>query len=331
MDNWQIVLLHTKKTTLLKRAFEAAFPDRVVSLFVPELNRGRYLEDLRPEDMVDFFHRRVYDPGIWKSRVLTIYGDGDFHHYTYALTQMAEREGPWTYFHFDQHRDDWGERDANGYTPVVNCANFVDSIAQRQGAIPFFVGPDVMPKKDLRGYRGPNGRIPIYHNWFTKERQRSGGWGRFHAWLEGYAGDELPSISDLRETPTPAYLSFDLDYLCPEEMVTNFDQNENVKLRRVCQILDRIRPYKRLFGADILGLPDACNHPLSALTMIILARKIIGLGVVRLLYEHTRAKRLQALAFANSLRDEVRFPQLDLLDRGRPSPISEGELLEILR
>ena len=135
-------------------------------------------------------------------------------------------------------------------------------------------------------------------------------------------GDERPSVADLRETPTPSYLSFDLDYLATTEMVTNFDQNENVKLRRVCQILDRIRPHKRLFGADILGLPDDCHHGLSALTMIILARKIMGLGVTRLLSEHTWAKRQQAWC---------RTPPFDPLDRLRPSPISEGELLEILR
>jgi len=244
----------------------------------------------------------------------------------------------WTYFHFDQHRDDWGDRDEQGYTPVLNCANFVDTIAQRQGAVPFFVGPDVLPKKDSRGYRGPNGRIPIYHNWFTKARQRSGGWGRFHAWLEGYMGDELPAVADLQETPTPAYLSFDLDYLCSQEMVTNFDQNENVKLRRVCQILDRIRPHKRLFGADILGLPDDCNHPLSALTMVILARKIMGLGVVRLLYEHTRAKKIQAAMVAREAQgrlygsDGKRLIDFsNWMDRKRPSPISEEELFEIVR
>ncbi len=44
MNDWQIVLLHTSQTTLLKRVFEAAFPGRVVSMYVPELSRQRRKE-----------------------------------------------------------------------------------------------------------------------------------------------------------------------------------------------------------------------------------------------------------------------------------------------
>jgi hypothetical protein len=140
-------------------------------------------------------------------------------------------------------------------------------------------------------------------------------------------GVELPATADIRATPTESYLSFDLDLLSPAEIVTNYDQNEGATVRRVCQILDKIRPHKRVFSADILGFPDWNNHhALSCLTMIILARKIMGLGVERLLKYHTYAKRVQgAWVTSGVLKDwALNFEQ-------RKSPIEEGELMEVLR
>lgn len=327
MADWQIVLLHTRETTLLKRTFEAAFPGRVVSLSVPRLGREQYTQGIEPTKLLEYFRRQVYDSGIWRNRVLTVYGDGNFHHYTYALTKLAaSRRGldnpksrDWTYFHFDNHRDDWGHR-LEGYNPTMDCGSFVDNLVYDHGAVPFLVGPDSYPKKDSRGYIIRGEEIPIYHNWFTKERQRMPYWNRRnYSPQDTLTGGELPAILDLRNTPTPAYLSFDLDYLSPAEIVTNYDQNDNITVRRVGQILDRIRPFKRIFSADILGFPDDCNHPLSALTMVILARKIMGRGIFKLLEAQAAAKRKQSAAGFVSM------------DRERASPISEGELLEIVK
>jgi hypothetical protein len=118
-------------------------------------------------------------------------------------------------------------------------------------------------------------------------------------------------------------------------MVTNFDQNDDMTVRRVCKILDKVRPYKRVFSADLLGFPDGNRmHALSALTMIILARKIMGLGVTRLLKYHTEAKRRQAALINNEYLGSKRcnwdyWSVLD--DEHRESPIEEGELLEVLK
>jgi hypothetical protein len=335
MSNWRIVLLHTRETTLLKRAFEAAFPGRVVSLFVPELSRERK-RDVSKSTLVNYFRREVYDPGIWSDRVLTIYGDGCFHHWTYALTRLAlgrRNVGEWTYFHFDQHRDDWDKRDDQGLTPILHCANFVDQIAHDFGGTPFMVGPDAYPKQDSRGYNICGKRIPLYHNFFTQALQQSRGW-RNNAVMSSQTGLELPAARDLRETPTPSYLSFDLDLLSHSEIVTNYDQNDDMTLRRVCQILDKVRPYKRVFSADILGFPDwNRDHALSCLTMIILARKIMGLGVDRLLKYHTYAKRRQAVWINSGYQeDEVYEGYWGVVEsERRQSPIEEGELVEILQ
>jgi hypothetical protein len=313
----------------LKRGFEAAFPGRVASLHVPALGDSWYSEDIEPSELVRYFRRNVYDPGLWDGRLLTVYGDGEYHHYTYALSRLAaERrslEGPeqnWTYFHFDQHRDDWGKRDYDGTTDIVNCASFVDSLVHDHGAVPYFVGPDIYPFKDAKGYRMSGTEIPIYSNYFTKKLQRSMDWKGKRSLRRVFTGAELPATSDLRETPTPAYLSFDLDYLAQSEIVTNFDQNPNVTTKRVCQILDKIRPHKRVFSADILGLPDDTNHSLSVLTMIIIARKIMGMGTKKLLDYQGWVKQRQAADITNG------FIYLD--DRERGSPIEEGELLEVL-
>jgi len=371
MSDWKIALLHTRPNTLLKRVFEAAFPGRVRSIHAPALRRDTSYEyDVSHGELLDYFRKYVYDPGFWDGRILTVYGDGEFHHYTYALTKLAaERrglDGPernWTYFHFDNHRDDWGKRAKNGTCETIDCASFVDSIAYHHGAVPFFVGPDAYPYKDAVGYRIRAEEIPIYSNYFTKKLQRSRNWAGIkllpitsgnkwedeaHGSAVVFTGGELPAVSDLHETPEEAYLSFDLDYLSPMDIVTNFPQNDHITTRRVCKILDRVRPRKRVFSADILGFPDNCRHPLSALTMVILAKKIMGLGVEKLLQYQDYAKRRQALWVANTHRmkfqymsadgkavipalPEGTYPNFYLSERERKSPIEEGELLEVLR
>ncbi len=325
-NDWLILLLHTRKNTLLKRAFETSFGDRVLSLHVPALEEERYSYKTTRQSLVDYFRRQIFDPGIWDGRVLTIYGDGEFHHFTYALTQFArERRGlgydarDWTYFHFDQHRDDWGRRRVRGEPSGIDCAGFVDSIAYYHQGVPFMVGPSVYAKKDSQGYRINGQEIPIYSNQFPKAMQESKVW-RSDSVLDGLTdARRLPSRRDLQETPTESYLSFDLDLLSPTEMVTNFDQNEYMTLRSLVPILDRVREYKRIFSADILGFPDDCKHPLSTLTMIILARKIMGLGISELLRYHSYAKHRQA-----GLRTKVE-------QRDRESPIVEEELMELLK
>lgn len=334
MSNWKILLLHTRKNTLLKRTFEAAFPGAVTSLHVPELGRSRKERGSKVKIM-NYFNKHIYSPKIWGSRVLTIYGSGRYHHYTYALSRLAAKrrglEGPeqnWTYFHVDQHRDEWGKREADGTTSEIDCASFVDSIAHDHGAVPFFIGPDVYPKKDAAGYNVDGRHIPIFSNYFTQSLQRSRKWTS-NSVPRRQTGLELPATADLRATPISAYLSFDLDLLARSEIVTDYDQNDDMTLRRVCQILDKIRPYKRVFSADILGFPDwNRQHALSCLTMIILARKIMGLGIEHLLKYHTEAKRRQALL----LNQDYWSDYWSLLgNEDRRSPIDEGELLEVLK
>ena len=301
-----------------------AFPGRVVSLSVPALDKERYSYATQRPTLLNYFQRQVYDPGLWNSRVLTIYGSGQLHHCTYALTRFAiERRGlhnfDWTYFHFDQHRDDWGRRSVNGLPYRLSCSSFVDILAHDHRAIPFMVGPDVYAKKDSRGYNISGTHIPIYNNQFPKSLQESRTWTS-DSLLQGVTNARrLPSRRDLSETPTESYLSFDLDLLSPTEIVTDYDQNRDMTLRALLPILDRVREYKRIFSADILGFPDGANHPLSALTMVILARKLMGLSIRTLLAYHTHAKHRQA------------GQSVDLEDTDRESPIQEGELLEVLQ
>jgi len=325
MNDWRILLLHTRQETLLKRAFEVGFPDRTLSLHGPALgvNNKCYIADKK--DLVDYFRRQVYDSGVWSGRVLTIYGDGNYHHYTYPLTRLAcNRRGlhswDWTYFHFDNHRDDWGPRRENGEAYYLTCAGFVDSIAHDHRAIPFMVGPNAYAKKDSNGYLINGQKIPIYNNSFTQRQQKI-------FLREGRLPDfsvsnarKLPVRRDLEETPTESYLSFDLDVLPVEEIVTNYDQGD-MTLRDLLRQVERVREYKRIFSADILGFPDDCHHPLSVLTTTILARKVMGLGVKQLLEYHTHVKRLQA-----SLPKPV-----DFSNRERESPIVEEELMEVLK
>ncbi len=325
-NDWKILLLHTNQNTLLKRVFESSLGDRVLSLHVPALGEGKYSYRTTRKSLMDYFRRQVYDSGIWDSRVLTIYGNGEFHHFTYALTQFArERRGlgydgrDWTYFHFDQHRDDWGARTPQGLPYHIDCGSFVDSIAHYHQSVPFMVGPTVYAKKDSRGYQMSGDEIPIYSSQFPKSMQRREVWKNDAVLQTLTDARRLPSRRDLQATPTESYLSFDLDLLSPTDIVTNYDQNDYQTLRTLVPILDRVREYKRIFSADILGFPDECKHPLSTLTMLILARKIMGMGMSKLFAYHTYAKQRQA-----GLRTH-------LGKKERESPIEEGELMEVLR
>ncbi len=328
MNDWRVVVLHTRRETLLKRAVETAFPGSAVSIHVPALAEAWSCDK---QYLLDYFRRHVYDSGLWNQRVLTIYGTGALHHFTYALSKLSlERRGlegfNWTYFHWDHHRDDWGQRDHRGLPGQLDCASFVDSIVHDHQGIPFMVGPDSYPRKDARGYQILGTNIPIYHNFFTKRLQRSQVWTSNRK-SPLNTGLELPSVDDLRATPTETYLTFDLDLLTRSEIVTHYDQNDFMTLRRVCRMLDHVRPFKRIFGADILGYPnDDYHHPLSVLTVLILAHKVMGLGVQRLLEYHTHAKKRQAAA----LNVDYNFWD-EMEEQYRESPITEGELLEVLR
>lgn len=335
-SNWLILILHTRPKSILKDAFETAFPDgRVVSLFRPGLWDTEWMPT-GPE-MIDWFQRRVFDPGIWRHRVLTVYETGEYHHYTYALSYFAARRRAlleqagqnWTYFHFDNHRDDYEfeGRQELGFSPYINFANFVDSLAYDHGAIPFLIGPDIYPDHDREGYRIRGTHIPIYSNYFKGSERAPGVWagspatkGLMHRGL--FTGAEMPSTQDLQATPRNAYLSFDLDVLSPTEMVTDYDQNYSMTLRRLISIASKVMSHKRVFGADILGLPHEYEHPLSVLNIVILARHIMGMGTSRLLSHQGSAKRKQArwLSRGNGI----------LRDPHRPSPINRDELMEIL-
>lgn len=345
MNDWHIVLLHTRAETMLKQVFEMAFPGRVVPIHVPAVSRLDW--GISPQDVMHYFQQHVWDPGVWRNRVLTIYGDGDFHHFTYALVWGAiRRRGlggnrifspDFTYFHIDNHRDDWTHVPTGKLPERLNCGNFVDTLAYDNHCTPFFVGPDVYAKKDSRGYRVDRGwrgplEIPIYHNGFSKNLQESQRWTNNQAMLGKNSPVRLPARRDLEETPREAYLSFDLDVLPATEIVTNFDQNPRMTLRTLLHIVDRIREHKRVFSADILGFPDTCTHPLSAFTMVVLARKIMGLGVERLLDYHTMYKQRQGQMFKRGSGIWRRLYTSSYQNyKDRTSPVEMEELLEVLR
>ena len=331
--DWNILLLHSKRETLLKTALEAAFPGKVISLFRPGLNDPWMSECPTTNEVWKYFRTRVFNPSIWSRRVLTIYGSGSLHHYTHSLTRLStERRGfdpeklEWTYAHFDNHRDTWLDHSRGGNS--INCGGFVDLIARDHGGVPFLIGTDVYPRKDIKGYSFSGRKIPIFSNYFSSKIKRKFPWHTYRGpGLRSFTyATQLPSEEDLLLTPRPSYLSFDLDVLRSTELVSDFDHHHYMTLRRLCQIVDKVRGYKSIFGADILGMPDNCYHPLSALTVVILAKKILGGGIKNLLSFHTHAKRVQA-PLIRQYKNIYKFED----DHERPSPITESQLLEVLK
>lgn len=323
-SDWQIILL-ASRNSLLKKGFKASFGEKVIVLNVPELGKERKNHRTTREDLLSYFRRHVYDSGIWRQRILTVYGSGSMHHYTFALHKLALQQRTIrksTLMLFDQHRDTWGRRNKDGLSNYLTCSNWFDQTVCAHNATPFMVGPDCYPAHDSRGFEINGNRIPVYHNYFTKTLQASRKW-RSNTPPANQTGYEMPAVADLRETPRNAYLTFDLDLLGRSEIITEFDQNDGFKLRRLLQIIDQIRKHKRIFSADMLGFPEwNQTHSLSVLTMLILARKIMGLGINRLLEYHTHYKRVQG-QLAKSNRNFYRAHH-------RQSPIGEEDLLEIV-
>jgi arginase family enzyme len=175
-----------------------------------------------------------------------VYGSGDFHHLSALWVRRVDR--PVTLVSFDNHPD-WDVRPpkwcCGGWVnralelphvqqvSVWGCGNFEcwwpgqlfgNRRAERSGKLEVHPWADGRPKKDRRR----RGAI-LHEDW----RQR------FERFLQGLRGADV-------------YITIDLDCLCAEEAVTNWE-NGRFRLLDLDWALQRLREHSRILAGDICG------------------------------------------------------------------------------
>lgn len=236
--NWQIVCLEVDEESIAVGDFlRDIWPARVSRIAVkPELDVdleivGRnYLRDLLHE-----FEDK-------KSRILTVYGSGKYHHFTHGIleTLADARSQNYTYVHIDQHTDNYPIYDVSRNGEILTCANFVSRIPINTKAIAVkYVGC----KKQLNGVR----QADIAE---TEELEDN--------------NLELKLERLLRNTPFDAYVSIDLDVLKFAQMATGWTRGD-MGCDTLIKTIKYLRTHKNILSADSLGLSRKvieanCSH-----------------------------------------------------------------------
>jgi len=211
----------------------------------------------------NFFKKDIIASEIGKAtdglegRILTVYGKGNYHHYTYGLCNSIakKRSDDYAYIHVDRHTDSGYSKDK------LDCASFTKNLLEEPRAKTLmFIGSD-----DDTGNNTSNDYALIHQKELVSDSKK-----------ECVRG-ELKKIEQ-----KDVYCSFDLDVLEKSDMYTRFLQGKIV-LKDLLQIISVIQDEKRIVSADVLGYCEVCltfpgwaTREMSLLTYAAVAAKIAG-------------------------------------------------------
>lgn len=175
--------------------------------------------------------------------ILSIYGNGRYHHYTYGLChEIADaRSKEYGYIHIDHHKDDYFRRDK-----IINCGSFVcDLFNDSNAAAVRFIGC---------GYENEEEAIR------EKKLRRIG---------------VRKGVKNLiKKIPEDVYISMDFDCMNRTEIITDY-QGGDLRLEELLKSLSAIQENKNIISADMLGYRGGKDSK-SLLFYAIVAGKIIG-------------------------------------------------------
>ncbi|MBI4141595.1 arginase family protein [Candidatus Woesearchaeota archaeon] len=160
-----------------------------------------------------------------EGKVLTIYGSGSFHHYTYGLIRnLADvRSKKYTYVHIDQHTDD-----ASPQAEHLGCGSFVGQLNKPPVEAIRYIGCEqilsVFTQKEF-----------VLNNQTINEK-----------------GVQKSLQDILAGTPDDVYVSIDLDVLNKNEMLTRWAEGK-MSIDTLLQIIDYLKNNKNIISADVLG------------------------------------------------------------------------------
>lgn len=271
---WHVAtLIHDKGSLEMAEFFETAWADGVT-----RVETHKYNGEAKRQSPVFHAHEVVTDTSALAvlpkdGKVLTIYGHGNYHHYTYGICKHVAwpRSNDYLYTHIDYHTDDARSRSFTKKSGLIfkelSCGAFTHDIKDYGAKNFLFLGCDVKC--------GPR-TTRTYNQRKLQNAVKKGGLKPLIARiLRGKRCDDV-------------YLSMDLDVLRNEDMVTGYQQGD-LNLEQLLEIVGTIREEKNIIGADILGYSgSACYNAqdlstqwryyieLSQLTYLILASKVAG-------------------------------------------------------
>src|SRR3989344_1039761 len=236
---WKILCLNVDNSSKeISNLFRIIWPEKV-SIAEPGV---RISSDLTRKQLIG---KTSGLTTIGKENILTVYGHGKFHHYTYGLCHnIADKKSEnYCYIHFDAHSDDYDYQPGKPINANDNltCASFTHAILSDLNAkCGIFIGSE------------PTFEKRVYHMGCMKQKE-------LESFLEG--------------VPHDVYMSFDLDVL--RTGLKHAYNSGGLCLSHLISAVDIIKGKKNVIGADILGYAYERDIQ-SNLTYVILAKKIMG-------------------------------------------------------
>jgi len=178
------------------------------------------------------------DKELRDKKILTIYGDGEFHQYTYGLCKKIadKRSKKYTYVHIDAH-DDYGSS--------MCCGAFVKAIEDETNCKNVrMIGPEYSyPSKKVKSLFGGILNDSEFYRRAINDPERI-----------------KPHLEKLiKETEKEIYVSIDLDVL-KEGITTSWESScGDLSLYGLLETISLLKKEKNIIGADILGYSNSCN------------------------------------------------------------------------
>lgn len=276
-EPWKLVILDCDPSTeRVAHFFENVWSDGIMHIVNQGLNgpstkKKNVIKDTEPISRLE-------------GKILIIYGDGIYHHYTYGLCTATayKKSKDYIYVHTDNHTDA-GNHGIDGY---IGCGSFVEDIIKGAGAKDALLLGPTHGSNELK-------RTHIDQPTLASEK------------AEEALRDKLKE-----KLQKDVYASFDLDVMHRTEIITSYGQGM-LELKHLLKIIEVINEEKNVISADILGLSSStsyrlkseCLEPVSLLTYAALAAKITGKDTKEL--EKLQGYFKNKKVYADDLRERV--------------------------
>lgn len=273
-EHWKLAVIeHDRASKRIKEFFTKIWADDII-LHDVNWSRSQTKKGIIKE---------TPDLGKQKGKILTLYGDGGYHHYTYGLClKVAKRKSKdYIYVHADNHTD------ARKCDDPIGCGSFVEDITDKPRA------KDILLLGTTYGSNEKNRTIVTVETLTSKN-----------------AKEDLRKALKAKQQKD-VYASFDLDVLNGIEITTSYGTG-NLSLENLLDAIEVISEEKNIISADILGLTGRIKRhdidleytePISLLTYAVLAAKITGKDTKEL--EKLRGYFKNKEVYADNLRERV--------------------------
>lgn len=251
-ESWSLVVLnHDTGSKHINDFFKKVWLDGIISLEL-ELDHVEYKNKVLEEMEIAVNQIKHYEKDLQKEKILTIYGSGSYHHYTYGLcyTIARRKSKNYLYAHLDNHTDT--VKYPNG---KLGCGAFVEDIVDAPEA------KDIIMIGPKNGVNYKN-RTCVDQLTLTSEDAKT------------YLKQALANKKE-----KDVYASFDLDILSITEISAFYNQGE-LKLEHLLDIVHVLKEEKNVISADICGYSATytiLNHsPTGLLAYATIAAKMTG-------------------------------------------------------